>query len=57
MKAHSEYRQAVVRFKRTYIREALEKNNGNVTATALELGLHPGYLHKQVRLLGIRGGK
>jgi transcriptional regulator with GAF, ATPase, and Fis domain len=57
MKSQSPYREAVKKFQRQYIKTALDNANGNITQAALEMGLDPGYLHKRVRALGLRGVK
>ncbi len=36
-------------------REALDRAGGNVTEAAKLLGIHPNYLHRLVRTLGLRG--
>jgi transcriptional regulator with PAS, ATPase and Fis domain len=42
------------RTKRRLIADALERAGGNVTRAAETLGLHPNYLHRLIRNLGLR---
>ncbi len=48
-----EYQGAVMRFKRRLLQNALKKAGGNCTEAARVLGVHPNYLHRLVRKLGI----
>ena len=50
----SEYQDAVIRFKRRLIRDALKNTGDNCTEAARVLGVHPNYLHRLVRKLGIK---
>jgi DNA-binding NtrC family response regulator len=50
----SEYQDAVMRFKRRLIRDALKHTGDNCTEAARVLGVHPNYLHRLVRKLGIK---
>jgi two-component system nitrogen regulation response regulator NtrX len=47
-------REAMEGFERTFIRERLHANSGQVAATARELGLERSHLYKKMRALGIR---
>jgi DNA-binding NtrC family response regulator len=47
-------REAMEEFERTFIRERLHANSGQVAATARELGLERSHLYKKMRALGIR---
>lgn len=57
MKIQTPYKEAIKKFQKEFIRQALEANGGNITQTALEIGLDPAYLHKRVRVLNLRGVK
>jgi DNA-binding NtrC family response regulator len=46
-------RDAMEEFERTFIRERLHANSGQVAATARELGLERSHLYKKMRALGI----
>ena len=48
-----QYQDAVMRFKRRLIQNALKNTGGNCTEAARALGVHPNYLHRLVRKLGI----
>jgi Nif-specific regulatory protein len=48
------YHEEVARRKKELIVEALERCNGSFTEAARELGVHPNYLHRLVRLLDLR---
>jgi Nif-specific regulatory protein len=48
------YHEALNRTKRQLILEALEQSQGSFTEAARRLGLHPNYLHRLVRNLGLR---
>ncbi len=48
-----QYQDAVMRFKRRLIQNALKNTGGNCTEAARVLGVHPNYLHRLVRKLGI----
>jgi len=47
-------REAVRTFQRSYIRRALEENDGNWAATARELGVHRSNLHHTAKRLGMK---
>ncbi len=51
----SSYQDEVNRMKKELILQALESSAGSFTQAAKALGLHPNYLHRLVRKLGIRG--
>ena len=53
-RAASEYQDAVTRFKRRLVRDALKNTGDNTTEAARLLGVHPNYLHRLVRKLGIK---
>jgi Nif-specific regulatory protein len=48
------YQDAVVETKRRVVREALERAHGVYTDAAKLLDIHPNYLHRLVRALGLR---
>ena len=48
-----QYQDAVMRFKRRLLQNALKNTGGNCTEAARVLGVHPNYLHRLVRKLGI----
>jgi Nif-specific regulatory protein len=48
------YQDAVVEAKRRVVREALERAHGVYTDAAKLLEIHPNYLHRLVRALGLR---
>jgi Nif-specific regulatory protein len=48
------YQDAVVEAKRKVVREALERANGVYTEAARLLDMHPNYLHRLVKTLGLR---
>lgn len=48
------YHEALHDLKRRLIIEAVEKTQGNVTKAAAVLGLHPNYLHRLVRSMGLK---
>lgn len=50
---NGEYHDAVTRFKRRLIRDALKNTGDNCTDAARALGVHPNSLHRLVRKLGI----
>ena len=52
--APSRYHEAISQLKRSLIIEAVEASAGNVTKAAGPLGLHPNYLHRLIRSLGIK---
>ena len=49
------YHQAVKEEKKRAILEALNRSGGNYTEAAKLLGVHPNYLHRLVRNLGLKG--
>ena len=48
------YQHAVMRFKRRLIQDALKNTGDNCTEAARVLGVHPNYLHRLVRKLGLK---
>jgi DNA-binding NtrC family response regulator len=48
------YQDAVVEAKRRVVRDALERAHGVYTDAAKLLDIHPNYLHRLVRALGLR---
>jgi transcriptional regulator with PAS, ATPase and Fis domain len=52
--ALSPYHEALNETKRRLIRDAVESAGGNYTEAAKRLGLHPNYLHRLVRNLGMK---
>jgi DNA-binding NtrC family response regulator len=48
------YQDAVVEAKRRVVRDALERSHGVYTDAAKLLEIHPNYLHRLVRALGLR---
>ncbi len=48
------YHEAVVRLKEELLLGAIEQANGNITKAAERLGIHPNYLHRLIRNLGLR---
>ena len=50
----SNYHEAILRAKRDLIESALKTSAGAVTEAARCLGVHPNYLHRLIRNLGIR---
>jgi transcriptional regulator with GAF, ATPase, and Fis domain len=48
------YQHAVMRFKRRLIQDALKNAGDNCTEAARVLGVHPNYLHRLVRKLGLK---
>ena len=48
------YHEALNETKRRLIREAVEAARGNYTEAAKRLGLHPNYLHRLIRNLGMK---
>ena len=53
--SESRFHNAVADVKRRLVREALDAGGGSVTEAAKLLGLHPNYLHRLLRNLGLRG--
>ena len=51
----SSYQDEVNRVKKDLILRALESSGGSFTQAAKTLGVHPNYLHRLVKKLGIRG--
>jgi transcriptional regulator with GAF, ATPase, and Fis domain/pSer/pThr/pTyr-binding forkhead associated (FHA) protein len=52
--AAGRYHDAVAQAKRRLILEAVEHAQGNVSEAARSLGLHPNYLHRLMRHLGLK---
>lgn len=52
--ATSGYHETVAGTKKQIIRDAMKKSNGNYTAAAKLLGIHPNYLHRLIRNLNLR---
>ena len=50
----SNYHDSVVRTKKKMITDAIKQANGNYTAAARLLGLHPNYLHRLIRNLNLK---
>lgn len=50
----SSYHEQVVRTKKRMITEAMKQTNGNYTAAAKLLNLHPNYLHRLIRNLNMK---
>jgi len=48
------FHEAVAEKKKELIREAVSRAGGNITEAAKLLGLHPNYLHRLIRNLGLR---
>ncbi len=48
------YHEVLNRVKRKVILEAVSATGGNITEAAGQLGLHPNYLHRLIRNLGLR---
>ncbi len=48
------YHLSIKEFKKQLIRHALEKTKGNYTEAARVLGVHPNYLHRLIRNLGLK---
>jgi transcriptional regulator with GAF, ATPase, and Fis domain len=53
--ARAKYHTAVKELKKRLIVSTLEEKKGNFTEAAHALGLHPNYLHRLMRNLGLRG--
>jgi len=52
----SRYHEAVAAAKRRLIQGAVAEAHGNVSEAARLLGLHPNYLHRLMKNLGLKGG-
>lgn len=52
--AASSYHEAVAEKKKALILDAIGKSGGSITGAARILGLHPNYLHRLIRNLGLR---
>jgi Nif-specific regulatory protein len=52
--AATTFREAIEQAKVDLITKALKESGGNHTAAARQLGLHPNYLHRLIRNLGMR---
>jgi len=50
----SNYHEQVVQMKRKMIIDAVKQTNGNYTAAARLLNLHPNYLHRLIRNLNLK---
>jgi len=48
------YLEAVQETKRSQILQAVQESGGNITSAAKILGVHPNYLHRLIRNLGLR---
>jgi DNA-binding NtrC family response regulator len=48
------YQEAVTEFKRTKVREALDRAHGVITEAAKLLDVHPNYLHRLMKNLKLR---
>jgi DNA-binding NtrC family response regulator len=48
------YHEAVTERKKELILEAISRSGGSITEAAKLLGLHPNYLHRLIRNLGLR---
>jgi transcriptional regulator with GAF, ATPase, and Fis domain len=51
----SDYHEAVSEFKKRIIQEAMRKSDDNCTEAARMLGVHPNYLHRLIKKLGVKG--
>jgi len=51
----SGYHDAVSEFKKRIIHEAMRKSDDNCTEAARMLGVHPNYLHRLIKKLGVKG--
>ncbi len=49
------YHDAVSDFKKRIIQEAMRKSGDNCAEAARMLGVHPNYLHRLIRKLGVKG--
>jgi two-component system, NtrC family, response regulator HydG len=49
------FHAAVLETKKTVIARALDSAKGSYTEAARALGVHPNYLHRLARNLGLRG--
>ena len=49
------YHDAVADFKRRLIQETMRKSGANCTEAARTLGVHPNYLHRLIKKLGVKG--
>ena len=54
--APSRYHETVAEAKRRLIQGAVAEAHGNVSEAARLLGLHPNYLHRLMKNLGLKGG-
>ena len=52
--AGTKYHVAISELKKRLIRDALAEANGSYTEAAKVLGVHPNYLHRLIRVLGIK---
>ncbi len=50
----TQYHDAVMQTKRQIILQAIEQTKGNYTEAAKVLGVHPNYLHRLIRNLGLK---
>jgi Nif-specific regulatory protein len=51
----SGYHDALSEFKKRIIQEAMRKSAGNCSEAARMLGVHPNYLHRLIKKLGVKG--
>ena len=51
----SDYHDAVSGFKKRLIQEAMRKSGDNCSEAARMLGVHPNYLHRLIKKLGVKG--
>ena len=52
--SESRFHTAVIELKRRLVLDAIAEANGRLTDAARLLGLHPNYLHRLLRNLGLR---
>jgi two-component system response regulator HydG len=55
--SRAKYHTAIKELKKKLIVDTLEDTRGNFTEAARALGLHPNYLHRLMRNLGLRSGR
>ena len=51
--AIASYKSAKKAFEKAYIKNKLDENNGNITRTAMNIGVGRSYLHKKLKQLGL----
>jgi transcriptional regulator with GAF, ATPase, and Fis domain len=54
-RAAARFHDAVTQAKKDLIVRAVEEAHGNYNAAARLLGLHPNYLHRLIKNLGLKG--